>query len=762
MYNPLYNQVYKFVSDALDARAKAHLNTELKWSYQKTCYCFVESICDSSSSNDGKVLARMGHMQDQKGGYDEIYKNRNEEAFKGVSPPGEESMYKRKNFPSTPMLKNVSITNEGKMGSLQKASISFTIMDATLFDIYEELFMRPGREIKVKYGWSQTADNESACADHSIFRGIVSNCNWNINDKLGYDCSIDCVGEGFFTINAEATTIQEDGGEYIDGNVALKALDLKSQINLDIAQISKENGEEEKGYFEGLPTEGGNSPLVYYRQKIKTIELEDSTRAADISKVEAKSGGLFGLGTQSPEEQVMYYLSLNELVKYYQQRIVKLIGKRLGDSKSEQDDKISYFISPNKKIVFSSDLEAQEKISGGDLCKDPDVTCGTLKSKESLDNKHTIYSCSSYVNLLRSANPLKVLFPSEKNADYGSEAGGATYYPEESGKYKPRFDKRSDGGEYFCNAKLVNLGEIYISTDLITEIYDKLSEKQDTPLNQTIINFFNEIFNEISKNSGGLYQLTIVSNEIVSSVKDSEDSSYILIQNTVVDKNFTTPVQIKPYIFSPRVHKALMHEFNMSSQLPSATQTAMYAGGRTKVSQNVASNDGFSKLQQRYFDSCGGAKDGDDNPTQKAVENAKNDTKKDNNIEVKSWFKRWEEVTLLIGQNGMNDAYQNELIAIMKQLKNRPDDFDGQESGHSHPGSWVKRTLYPINFSIKVDGISGFRFGNVLSSDWLPKKYRYENNYDNFAVVFIITKVIHDIDRYKWTTTLETQCRPES
>jgi hypothetical protein len=60
---------------------------------------------------------------------------------------------------------------------------------------------------------------------------------------------------------------------------------------------------------------------------------------------------------------------------------------------------------------------------------------------------------------------------------------------------------------------------------------------------------------------------------------------------------------------------------------------------------------------------------------------------------------------------------------------------------------------FPIDFSATLDGIEGFKFGNTITTNYLPAVYK------NTRVAFTVTKVEHMIQNNDWTTTLSTLCR---
>lgn len=814
MYNPLYNDVFAYVKETLDTRAKSYLNDDPKkgytnttWAHGKLAYCYVESLCDEDSTNSGKVLARIGHVNENLGGYGSFksdqfehetmyrtdYYGNNKDAqslSRFIKDDGlktelqqrfKDAKYGRGNIPAIPQLTAVSITNEGKMGSLQKVNFSFTVQDVTQFDLYEELFMRPGRELRVKYGWNVSAreDNENSieranekinCADYDVFRGIVYNCSWTINSDLGYDCTVDVVGEGFFSINAESTVVADDGGTYKDGNYELKQMDLKSQLLGDIASFEKndQTPPEEGEYILGNLTPEGDR-LIYYRKEVTTSELKSSEiklnynvlqKVLQGKSISSKKRNLSTVAAEvdGQADQIVYYISLNQLCKYMNSRILSNIGR----SYTREIEGEEVTIKGNGKVIrLTADLEPNFK----KLCEPEDIYCSNVKSNILKDGVNNPVPGAPLVQNLKSANPMEVILPSEENGMYYEES----FVPKDTIidgiEIKNRFRLTSNKEPYQCHGKctLINLGEILISIDSVVEIFDSLSDKQDVPLNQAISSLFDRIFNLISKHTGGIYQLTMVTREFNEITGDSNTSDIkdIKIINTIIDKNFTGCTEIEPYNFTPRVHKSLMRSFSMSSKLPSATQTAMYAGGRTKISQNVASQDAFSKLQQRYLGGCGPSKTTPKTNTTSGTNTTTTTPPATANItSIGDWKTRLEVMLKLMGDNGSNDAYVAEMQRIMRRLKSNPDEFS--EELKDVAGSWIGRTIYPLQFQLTVDGISGFRFGNVVSCDWLPAKYRYKtegSGKKGLIVTFVVTKVSHQISGYDWTTTLETQCR---
>jgi hypothetical protein len=62
--------------------------------------------------------------------------------------------------------------------------------------------------------------------------------------------------------------------------------------------------------------------------------------------------------------------------------------------------------------------------------------------------------------------------------------------------------------------------------------------------------------------------------------------------------------------------------------------------------------------------------------------------------------------------------------------------------------------IFPFTVSFTIDGINGLRYGDVLTFDGLPARYRAHT-------VFSITSITHNLGNDgKWTTDISCIMRP--
>jgi hypothetical protein len=77
------------------------------------------------------------------------------------------------------------------------------------------------------------------------------------------------------------------------------------------------------------------------------------------------------------------------------------------------------------------------------------------------------------------------------------------------------------------------------------------------------------------------------------------------------------------------------------------------------------------------------------------------------------------------------------------------------QSGDNGATNGKEAIPFPLDYSVTLDGIEGFVFGNVITTNYLPAVYKSPK----VKLAFTVTKVNHNIAGGDWTTTLNTVCR---
>lgn len=65
--------------------------------------------------------------------------------------------------------------------------------------------------------------------------------------------------------------------------------------------------------------------------------------------------------------------------------------------------------------------------------------------------------------------------------------------------------------------------------------------------------------------------------------------------------------------------------------------------------------------------------------------------------------------------------------------------------------------IYPLEMNITLNGIKGFKFGDLVTAKNLPAIYR--NAAGGLRLAFTVTRITHTVDNNDWKTSLTTTCR---
>lgn len=278
---------------------------------------------------------------------------------------------------------------------------------------------------------------------------------------------------------------------------------------------------------------------------------------------------------------------------------------------------------------------------------------------------------------------------------------------------KDVIDPTSESTRYGC------LSRILINVETIAEIESNLREQTTRPF--TIKNFMIEISNEIKKQLG--YAI------FPGLIYHSESPSTLLFY----DQNYFGPdLQIAEFeipVFSSKSQGTVVRDIKLSYDVPDKYKNLLFGFRSQAVSPTkVASYNPYLISN-----------------SSKAREEEQEKWKENHEKSLTQLADAKSELTKDIYDKSYIDNLQNALELYVKYSEPSL-----QESIDQQKPRW----LYTLEFT--VDGINGFKFGDVLQFRGLPKKY-------NQDYVFIVDKITHQIDATgQWTTTLNCGTRARS
>jgi hypothetical protein len=267
----------------------------------------------------------------------------------------------------------------------------------------------------------------------------------------------------------------------------------------------------------------------------------------------------------------------------------------------------------------------------------------------------------------------------------------------------------------------IDSSNIMISVDFLESIFPELDKPGggQTKADSSISAFLSKIFDSIHANSGNRFSLSLTQNP------DKEDGS----EWWVVDAFYKGNSAVEIMEFQAFNKNSVVRSISIDSRVPDEMASAAF------VAPGAAS--GYP-AGTKYSETV--------------LEIAKTPLNFDEELEkLKKIFDSTEvNKPPADGSEAVEVGPTSNNITDLQHLLRAIYVTDPASNKDSFP-------VYPLGFSVTIDGIEGIVFGNTVSTNYLPQTY-----YDKVGtskVVFTVTKVSHDITPQDWTTTIETVCR---
>lgn len=735
-YHPPIPEVEKEIRArevAYSAKYRGHPDSgSLAFPYMKTAYMDIYAYCPETETQKESMEELMGSSLARKKVNFDGNSRKGQSSYHSGLESGQvfwETSGSRVLRPTIPLVQSVNISSEGRVGSLQKVKVQFKLWDREQLDEYEKQIMQPGKDLLIAYGWSTSTKpsieerlkrertqktkrpeetlsataglGDSQVCNHDLFTGIVSNFGWSMNSDLSYDCNVELTGKGFLLagIAANAPQAKEKKVEEIEDENGVKIFvdNLVTKLQADVEQLSTQVGNVStpkvyEGTSAGVPMKYGVLELKY-NPSDEAIDVNEEGEAVSADIPEEAKG----------KETKIFYVPLKDILKYFNLQVLSQTPRTISkDPKRAQ-------------LYLSADpIEQVEYLVDG------------------------VQSVTLYDPHIASADPATILFNGGRD---GGNKHSANYSKDfSSGYYKSGNYRIHGNGKNHCEFQYYNtdiiadaadIGNILISTNFLEDSLNELGDEKE-PINQGIMNLCNKLFTQIAWCSGNIYQLTFVE------MKSTSGGTW----NVVVDKNYIPGEGIEPLRFEIRdPNKALLRSVNISSTIPSGQGVALYAAGRSEITDG-----NFPSAGKIVDDGC---------EMKSAIPSSAFVSQRDDPPEAveKPPHEQLNDLKGQLAKVGSIHFTRQQLHQVLKKFKS--DGFRVAPNSENRY-KFMTRDLYPINLSLELDGIVGFAFGDALQlDDVLPERYRSGN------VIFIITKISHSISPNIWTTNIEVQCRPE-
>lgn len=628
------------------------------------------------------------------------------------------------------------------MGLLNKATVQFTIPNPSRdLDVIEQMWFRPGRYMSIDIAHPNSALVSANSTMESVFQGPTTNGlltnktipnqeklerlypSWKTEmDKFirqmsrlnamrfeglitQFDFSFQADGSITATLNITGTSnVYTDVSMYLETDKAKDEQKPKSAAPEDLtAQITSSRQE----FYEVLYNQVGALQEKLYT----SIPGADKTAEYLIPFVNSQGDNpgntdrylLVGepyRPTQKsiripfmPESNYSRYITFGALIHFINNYIVTKIATSVSQP----------------QITFSDTACYSNYYESLVSCIPDDVLLLPARSPSS-NNVPLMSDCNTYGNL--------VFY---ENVNNNITTTGPAIGPRNNNAVWPGvYEKVGSAGKYYPS-------RIFINLETIQEIADTLSKKQTA--NFSVTSFISAVCERVAYATGGAFQLSLVSHPEFQNKLMLMDTKYI--DNGRVEKGDITK-HVIPFsvpMFSNHRNGSIVRDFSFSAKLPENAKNLSYV---LNNSDNVSELDIAPFMNFMY------------NAQNKDDINKFNQRFRDEHDKVVAQLK---ESRSKLGESPNVPELQTALRKSLAEYVKKPFSDFNKTTQMSAP-------IFPFEASFTIDGINGFKYGDVVQFEALPLRYRMNT-------VFSIIGINQNLTNAgEWTTQCKCIMRP--
>ena len=340
----------------------------------------------------------------------------------------------------------------------------------------------------------------------------------------------------------------------------------------------------------------------------------------------------------------------------------------------------------------------------------PEIVCNSL-----------ICNSSLYNNIV-SADPFNVLLlPSDSKKRTTEKYGNKIFF------------ESINFGEWpgFLGNDRAYPARIFLNLSMIKTIMEDL-EKIKTRSSYAISDVLSEISSRIQKALGGAIILKLITHPVIDSLLAFYDEKYLgQPESLTTVKPYHIPMHASIKTKEEESVGSIVHDFKMSAKLPDSAATLSYV-----LNQNP---DEVSEEEiAPYLNTMYAFRD----PEKLAVAEKKYaETHRKYVAELETQKQEY-------GKNMTDETIRVKLEEALKKYLQYPYEKLGKSNQAIAP-------IFPWDVSFTIDGVNGFRYGDVLTFDILPNKYTANT-------VFSIIGITHTVAQDgQWKTDIKCIMRPK-
>ena len=276
-------------------------------------------------------------------------------------------------------------------------------------------------------------------------------------------------------------------------------------------------------------------------------------------------------------------------------------------------------------------------------------------------------------------------------------------------------DIKTDGFSVVAENSSYSLpSRIYIDLELIRTLIEKIETKKNPSIN----NFLIELSREIAENTGNAIIMALIQHPTIFDALIYYDTNYVTTGNAPA-LEFVLPV------FATKTGASVVREFSLTSNVPNSVKNMVFG---------IDSNKTGTQRVTTY------------NPYIYADAETRIQLAKDWELEHHQAVYALAEQKEKIAKKPEDDE---QIIKVSKQILEKYVTYFTDDIVKSIGNN---KSIFPMDLEFTIDGINGFKFGDVLNFNGLPKRYT-----DSF--VFTVLGIEHTVSNEgEWTTKIK--CNP--
>lgn len=606
----IYSEVSSPLRDALEQRRSLigydrATSTALGYNIKKTVYARIHKLKRPIGDSASDILNRYTRDRFDSG---DIQKTLtiNVDGFKQEYTP--DNRY----LPKTPAITSIKISNKSRLGSIREAEIRISTPSLEQFNAFKKTYLEFGNYLAIEFGWSVPASN----LDKDQLVGVIYNYSFALRSDPGggFDIVIKTVGPGSMIPN---TTMGQDPDETYNADLGnTKTVPLTDPFSIMMADIRTITNNIIKAIITKKITIPPPNQSVVITTEDSLITSVQVRFRSKVFNAPTQTGGFnfaypyyfviekfnYGSESVSAEVPVLFKSSMSNAT----------VNRVIEDNEFGDDPLKTFFGLEMEYLSSFISLGTLINIINNEYISEPgeDVPYEYISVGESVSN---------YVEDMFSADPINIIFPDERNANYSLSPGDAQNIfniaieedvvdyvfeesPEKGFKYKPFWrdllDKAVSDDPNLINVDekevtinnfllgsrnlnfnnkfrrtdndaVVNLKDIFISLELIDSIYDRNVNKEGYNRKNKVVDFLQDLFKRIYDASGTSYSLALREDQ---TIRENDDRKRFIIYDShcmhyIKNDRFTE--YNEPYEIRTHVKDSIVTSISLTSDITS-------------------------------------------------------------------------------------------------------------------------------------------------------------------------------------------------